>query len=76
MSKPIATNPKAFFDYQILEKFEAGLVLTGQEIKAIRKGKISLKRRIIGHFVSFLLLMLQFQEPEVSEIFKNISQLY
>lgn len=41
--KPIASNKKAFFDYQILEKFEAGLVLTGQEIKAIRKGKISLK---------------------------------
>ena len=38
----IATNKKAFAEYEILEKFEAGLVLTGQEIKAIRNGRINL----------------------------------
>jgi SsrA-binding protein len=39
----LAKNRKAFYDYEILEEFEAGIVLTGQEVKAIREGKISLK---------------------------------
>jgi len=45
----LAENRKAQHDYQILETFEAGLVLTGQEVKAIRQGKIQLA----GSFVSF-----------------------
>ena len=36
-------NKKAYFSYQILEKFEAGMVLIGQEVKSIRSGRISLK---------------------------------
>ena len=39
----LATNPKAKFDYQILETYEAGLVLSGQETKATKQKKISLK---------------------------------
>lgn len=35
-------NKKARFDYEIAESFEAGIVLTGEEIKAIRSGRISL----------------------------------
>jgi len=35
-------NKKAFYDYIILERFEAGLVLIGQEVKSIRTGHISL----------------------------------
>ncbi|SVD02285.1 uncharacterized protein METZ01_LOCUS355139, partial [marine metagenome] len=35
-TKTIATNRKAFFDYEILARFEAGLVLTGTEIKSVR----------------------------------------
>lgn len=35
-------NKKAYFDYEILEKYVAGLVLTGTEIKSIRMGKVSL----------------------------------
>ena len=35
----ILTNPKARRDYQILETFEAGLVLKGTEVKALRAGK-------------------------------------
>lgn len=35
-------NKKAFFNYNILEKFEAGIALSGDEIKAIRAGKVSL----------------------------------
>ncbi|MCM6844118.1 SsrA-binding protein SmpB [Latilactobacillus curvatus] len=39
----IAQNKKAGHDYNILETFEAGLVLTGTEIKSVRKGKINLR---------------------------------
>ena len=38
----IAQNKKAWHEYEILEKFEAGIVLTGQEIKAIRAHHINL----------------------------------
>ena len=39
----MARNPKARYDYHILETWEAGLVLRGSEIKSIREGKVSLK---------------------------------
>ncbi|MBU0660939.1 SsrA-binding protein SmpB [Patescibacteria group bacterium] len=45
----LAKNKKAFFDYTILEKFEAGLVLTGQEVKSLRTGNI----RLTGAYVTF-----------------------
>ena len=38
----VATNRKARHDYQILEVFEAGLVLTGTEVKTLREGRASL----------------------------------
>jgi SsrA-binding protein len=38
-----ASNRKAFHDYHILEKFEAGLVLSGTEVKSVRAGRISLR---------------------------------
>ena len=38
----IAENRRARFDYQIEERFEAGVVLTGWEIKAIRAGQVQL----------------------------------
>jgi len=41
--KLIATNKKAFHDYFILEKFEAGISLLGTEVKAIREGRLNLK---------------------------------
>ena len=41
--KLIAQNKKAFHDYHIEEKFEAGIVLTGTEIKSIRAGKVNLR---------------------------------
>jgi len=40
--KTIATNRKAYHNYHILEGMEAGIVLTGTEIKSIRAGKTSL----------------------------------
>ena len=41
--KVITTNRKAFHDYNIFEKYVAGIVLTGTEIKSIRKNAINLK---------------------------------
>ena len=42
-SRAIATNRRAFFNYEILDRYEAGLVLTGTEIKSIRAGKVDLR---------------------------------
>jgi SsrA-binding protein len=41
--KVTASNKKAYHDYFIEEKYEAGIVLTGTEIKSIRQGRINLK---------------------------------
>ena len=41
--KSVAQNRKAYHDYYILEKFEAGIELFGTEVKSIRQGKINLK---------------------------------
>ena len=38
----IAQNRKAFHEYNILEKFEGGMVLLGSEVKAIREGMFAL----------------------------------
>lgn len=41
--KVISANRKAFHEYTIFDKFIAGMVLTGTEIKSIRKGAVNLK---------------------------------
>ncbi|MBQ6020912.1 MAG: SsrA-binding protein SmpB [Clostridia bacterium] len=41
--RTVATNKKAYHDYFVLEKFEAGIELFGTEIKSIRQGKLNLK---------------------------------
>ena len=41
--KIIAQNKKAWHDYFVEEKYEAGVVLTGTEIKSIRQGRVNLK---------------------------------
>ena len=45
--KIIATNRKASFEYFLMEKFEAGLVLHGSEIKSIRAGQISIQEAYV-----------------------------
>jgi SsrA-binding protein len=45
--KIIATNRKASFEYFLMEKFEAGLVLQGSEIKSIRAGQISIQESFV-----------------------------
>jgi SsrA-binding protein len=49
--RTIADNRKAHHDYHLLETFEAGLVLIGTEVKAIREGRVNLRDsfgRIVG----------------------------
>jgi SsrA-binding protein len=41
--RSIAVNRKALHDYEVLRSIEAGLVLTGTEIKAIREGRVNLR---------------------------------
>lgn len=41
--KAVATNRKAFHDYFIEEKFEAGIVLQGTEVKSLREGRVNLQ---------------------------------
>ncbi len=41
--KLIASNKKAYFDYNLFDSYEAGICLLGTEIKSIRKGQINLK---------------------------------
>ena len=48
--KDIVVNKKAYHDYEIEEKYEAGIALVGSEIKSVRAGKVSLKES----FVSFV----------------------
>ena len=43
----IVKNKKASFNYEILQKYEAGLVLEGSEVKAIREGKISIRESFV-----------------------------
>lgn len=45
--KIVTDNRKARFDYHILDKFEAGLVLTGAEIKSIRAGEITVNEAYV-----------------------------
>ncbi|MCK9378611.1 MAG: SsrA-binding protein SmpB [Candidatus Moranbacteria bacterium] len=46
--KALADNKRATFDYTLIDKYEAGLVLSGQEVKSIKTGHLSLK----GSFVT------------------------
>lgn len=46
--KEVSVNKKAFHDYEILDKYEAGLSLLGTEIKSIRKGKVQLKESYVS----------------------------
>ena len=41
-AEPVAANRRARFEYEILDRFEAGLILTGSEVKSMRDHKVSL----------------------------------
>jgi SsrA-binding protein len=46
--KAIVTNRAAFHEYHILDKHEAGIVLTGTEVKSVRAGQIQLKESYVA----------------------------
>ena len=48
-SKTIATNKEGLYNYEIIETYQAGLVLSGPEVKAAKLGQMSLK----GAYISF-----------------------
>ena len=45
--KIIANNKKAFYDYFIEDKYEAGIELVGTEVKSLRMGKCSIKEAFV-----------------------------
>lgn len=46
--KEISVNKKAYHDYEMLDKYEAGISLLGTEIKSVRKGKVQLKEAYVS----------------------------
>lgn len=50
--KLVASNKKAYFDYSITDDLEAGLVLTGEEIKAIRDKRVNITGSYVKPFVA------------------------
>ncbi|MCB1592012.1 MAG: SsrA-binding protein SmpB [Alphaproteobacteria bacterium] len=44
----VAENKKARFDYELLERFEAGIMLSGSEVKSLRLGQCSIKESYVG----------------------------
>jgi SsrA-binding protein len=61
--KIITENRKARFDYHILDRFEAGLVLTGAEIKSIRTGEITINEAYVRPQGSELFLLNAYIKP-------------
>ena len=55
--KLIANNKKARHDYFIEDTYEAGIVLTGTEIKSVRQGKVSIKESYAKIINGELILM-------------------
>ena len=46
-NKIIATNRKAYYNYNIVQKYESGIVLKGSEVKSIRESKVSIKESYV-----------------------------
>jgi len=46
-TRPLAANKKAFHDYLVLERVEAGIVLTGTEVKSCRAGRVQLREGFV-----------------------------
>uniref|UniRef100_A0A7V3KP62 SsrA-binding protein n=1 Tax=candidate division WOR-3 bacterium TaxID=2052148 RepID=A0A7V3KP62_UNCW3 len=68
----IVKNQKAYHDYEILETFEAGIVLKGSEVKSIKEGKVSLKEAyadIIGNEVYIINMhVTPYEKDKVSKL--------
>jgi SsrA-binding protein len=64
------TNRKAFFDYEILDRFEAGINLTGAEVKAVRLGHVDLAGSFVqirgseAYLINAKILPYRFARPD------------
>lgn len=70
----LAENKKAYYDYEILEKYEAGLVLSGPEVKSAKTGRINLAGSYINidkNFQAWLVNCHISPYPPAIEIQKN-----
>lgn len=56
-NQTVADNRKAFHEYHIEEKFEAGIALSGTEVKSLRMGQCSLKESYVGPHKGDLVLI-------------------
>lgn len=65
----LAVNKRAHFDYEVLETFEAGIVLFGHEVKAIKNGQVNL----VGSYITFKKIANR-ELPEMYLINAHISQ--
>jgi SsrA-binding protein len=54
--KVVAVNRRARYDYTILEELEAGLILTGSEVKSLRTGRVSISEAYAGEMQGELYL--------------------
>lgn len=45
--RPLASNRRALYDYEVLETLEAGIVLTGTEVKSARAGRVQLREAFV-----------------------------
>ena len=60
--KIIQKNKQAYFDYEVLDEYKAGMILTGPEIKSVRLGNINLK----GSYVSLFKGQAYFKNANIS----------
>ena len=65
VTKTLAKNRKAYFNYEILNKYEAGIVLQGTEVKSIKQGKVSIKE-CYGKFINRELYLIGMHIAEFS----------
>ena len=62
-SNTLAKNRKAYFNYEVVEKFEAGIALIGSEVKSIKDGHVSIKESY-GKFVGYELYLINMHISE------------
>ena len=70
--KLIANNKKAYHDYFIEDKYEAGIALIGTEVKSLRAGKCSIKESFIRLRIMKCYLWHAYKSYEKGNIFNRI----
>ena len=70
--KILATNKKAYGEYEILESLEAGIVLTGPEVKSSRRGSVNLKDSFCRFKAGEAFLVNAYIAPYVQASYNNL----